>query len=140
MREAVNSFIKDLNSNSPGITIPPLNDSAKTSFDYLGITFLLEVPNCVDNDNVVIQTWFDHPRKSASISARVVQFNAALHKIGLGGSKLTYRNINGKYAFTLTKKIDPEKFSKTLLRHGIEYFMEMSIKLHNIINNADARR
>ena len=40
----------------------------------------------------------------------------------------------------LTKKMDLEKFSKTELRHGIEYFMEMSIKLHNIINTTDVRR
>jgi len=33
-----------------------------------------------------------------------------------------------------------EKFSKTTLRHGIEYFVEMSIKLHNIIHSTDAMR
>lgn len=157
LREAVNGFIKDLNSNSPAVTICPLDSNTGiTSFTYLGLKFFLEVPDCVDNDQIVVQTWFDHHHpnghsrgKTASslisskvVSSKVVSFNAALHKIGLGGCKLTYRNMmSGKHAFTLTKKMyAEEKFSKTTLRHGIEYFVEMSIKLHNIVHSADAMR
>ena len=87
----------------------------------------------------MIQTWYEQSKKVANISARVVQFNAALQKIGLGG-KLTFRNMNGKYAFTFTKSMDPLCFSKVELRHGIEYFMEMSIKIHNIIHTMDVRK
>ena len=140
LRDAVDiGFIKDLNSGSPSITIPQLNDSGTTSFSYLGLKFRLDVPGASVADNVIVQTWFDHSKKAANISGRIVQFNAALQKMGLGG-KLTFRNMNGKHAFTLTKKMDPEQFSKTSLRHAIEYFMEMSIKLHNIINTNDIKR
>lgn len=138
LREAVDTFIEDLNSNSPSITITQLDNSGITSFSYLGLKFRLEVPVGVA-DNIILQTWYEHSKKAAGISGRVVQFNAALQKMGLGG-KLTFRNMNGKYAFTLSKQMDPEKFSKTSLRHGIEYFMEMSIKLHNIINSTDLKK
>eukprot|EP00578_Thalassiosira_sp_NH16_P007954 CAMPEP_0181123974 /NCGR_PEP_ID=MMETSP1071-20121207/26214_1 /TAXON_ID=35127 /ORGANISM="Thalassiosira sp., Strain NH16" /LENGTH=755 /DNA_ID=CAMNT_0023209209 /DNA_START=163 /DNA_END=2430 /DNA_ORIENTATION=- len=140
LREAVDvGFIKDLNSGSPSITISQLNDSGATSFSYLGLKFRLEVPVGGVADNVIVQTWFDHGKRAAGISGRIVQFNAALQKMGLDG-KLTYRNMNGKNAFTLTKTMDPEKFSKISLRHSIEYFMEMSIKLHNAINTGDMKK
>mmetsp|Transcript_24504 Transcript_24504/g.43959 ORF Transcript_24504/g.43959 Transcript_24504/m.43959 type:complete len:632 (+) Transcript_24504:45-1940(+) len=138
LREAVDNFIKDLNSGSPAVTIAQLDSSGTTSFSYLGLKFRLDVPEGV-SDNIIVQTWYEHSKKAAGISGRVVQFNASLQKIGLGG-RLTFRNMNRKHAFMLTKKMDPEKFSKTELRHGIEYFMEMSIKLHNIINTTDVRR
>jgi hypothetical protein len=48
--------------------------------------------------------------------------------------------MNGKYAFTMTKLADPKHFNKKGLRHGIEYFMEMSIKLHNLINPMDMKK
>jgi hypothetical protein len=69
----------------------------------------------------------------------VSQFNARLHKVDTG-CRLTFRNMNGKYAFTLTKKADPGQFNKKGLRHGIEYFIEMSIKLHNLINPMDMKK
>eukprot|EP00571_Detonula_confervacea_P001980 CAMPEP_0172319808 /NCGR_PEP_ID=MMETSP1058-20130122/38775_1 /TAXON_ID=83371 /ORGANISM="Detonula confervacea, Strain CCMP 353" /LENGTH=593 /DNA_ID=CAMNT_0013034935 /DNA_START=111 /DNA_END=1892 /DNA_ORIENTATION=+ len=133
--EAVDSFIRDLNSGSPAVTITQLDSSGSTIFSYRGLKFRLEVPDGVA-DNIMVHTRFEHNKKAAGISGRVVQFNAALQKMGLDG-KLTYRNINGKNVFTLTKKMDLEKFSKTSLRHSIEYFLEMTIKLHNIINTTD---
>ncbi len=136
LHEAVDTFINDLMSGSSTITIFPLDSSGSTSFSYLGRKFRLDVPTKSVDDNVILQTWFDHSKKAAGISGRVVSFNAAMQKLGLGG-KLTFRNMNGKYAFTYTKPMDPERFSKTILRHGIEYFMEMSFKLHNTINIGD---
>jgi len=138
LREAVDCFITDLNSGSPTVTIVPLDNSGITSFSYLGIKFRLEVPGGV-SDNIIVQTWYEHSKKAAGISSYVVKFNAMFQKMGLGG-KLTFRNMNRKYAFTLTQKMDPETFSKTNMRHCVEYFMEMSIKLHNIININDVRR
>lgn len=146
LREAVDSFIKDLTSShhtssSSSIDIPPLDSlDGSTSFSYIGLLFHLEVPNGVGSDKIMVQTWFNQHRKnSTQISSMVSQFNARLHKVDTG-CRLTFRNMNGKYAFTLTKKADPGQFNKKGLRHGIEYFIEMSIKLHNLINPMDMKK
>ena len=104
LQEAVNTFIIELNSGStqPSVSINQLDNWGITSFTYLGLKFRLEVPTTGLAENILmIQTWYEQSKKVANISARVVQFNAALQKIGLGG-KLTFRNMNGKYAFTLS--------------------------------------
>ncbi len=146
LREAVNAFIKDLTSRksshapSSSIDIPPLDSLDATSFSYLGLLFHLEVPSGVGSDKIMVQTWYKpHRKNSSQVSSIVGQFNARLHKVDTG-CRLTFRNMNGKYAFTLTKKADPEHFNKKELRHGIEYFMEMSIKLHNLINPMDMKK
>ena len=146
LREAVNAFIRDLTSRksshapSSSIDIPPLDNSDATTFSYLGLLFHLEVPSGVGSDKIMVQTWYTpHRKNSSQVSSMVSQFNARLHKVDTG-CRLTFRNMNGKYAFTLTKKADPEHFNKKGLRHGIEYFMEMSIKLHNLINPMDMKK
>ncbi|KAL3760525.1 hypothetical protein ACHAWU_001860 [Discostella pseudostelligera] len=140
LREAVDAFIKDLSrGSSSSIDIPPLNSSDATSFSYLGLLFHLEVPSGVGADKIMVQTWYKHRKNSTLISSLVGQFNARLHKVDTG-CRVTFRNMNGKYAFTMTKIADPKHFNKKGLRHGIEYFMEMSIKLHNLINPMDMKK
>jgi hypothetical protein len=137
LRDAVDGFIKDLNSGLPSISLSQLDSSGMTSFLYTDIKFRLDVPIGIAN-NVIIQTWYEDNKRASEISTLVAKFNASLQRIGVGG-RLTFRNLNGKYAFSLTKQVDPELFCKNSFRHGIEYFVEMSIKLHNIINPADVR-
>lgn len=150
LRESIDGFIKDLhNSGTSSISIPRLDDTGTSSFAYLGIKFKLEVPDAVggvgalpDNDTNIfyIQTTFEHSKKAAGISTRIVEWNKALQEIGLGG-KLTFRNSKGSYNFALASKdMDPGKFSRREFRHCMEYFLEMSIKLHNIINIHDVKR
>ncbi|KAL7428685.1 hypothetical protein ACHAXH_001996 [Discostella pseudostelligera] len=140
LREAVDAFIRDLTrGSSSSIDIPPLNSSDATSFSYLGLLFHLEVPSGVGADKIMVQTWYKHRKNSTLISSLVGQFNARLHKVDTG-CRVTFRNMNGKYAFTMTKLADPKHFNKKGLRHGIEYFMEMSIKLHNLINPMDMKK
>ena len=134
----MNNFIKDFNSNSPAISIKELDRTSQASFSYLGLKFRLEVPEGTVSDNIILTTWYDHGRKAASISSRVIAYNATLQKMGLGG-RLTYRKISGKYAFMLTKEMSPKSFTNKDMRYTIEYFMEMSIKLHNIMNPGDMK-
>ena len=138
LRNSVDMFIKELNAGSPNGIINRLDSSGNASFTYKGLNYTLQVPDGLCN-NILIQTWFDQDRKAAGISARVVEWNRSLQEIGLGG-KLTFRNIKGKFAFTLTREMKPEKFSKKDLKHAIEYYLEMSIKLHNTINVPDQKR
>lgn len=138
IRDAVDGFIHDLNSGLPSISISKLDSYGMTSFVYTGIKFRLDVPNTLAN-NVIIQTWFEHCKRTMEITTLVVKFNASLQKTG-GGGRLTFRKMNGKYVFTFTKKVDLALFEKNSFRYGIEYFVEMSIKLHNIIHPADFRK
>lgn len=67
-----------------------------------------------------------------------------MQRMGLGG-RLTYRKMNGMYSFTLTKgygnvSVGEKKFTNTDMRYTIEYFTEMAIKLHNIINPGDVKQ
>jgi hypothetical protein len=137
LRDAVDSFIEDLNSGLPSISVSQLDSSGMTSFLYTDFKFRLDVPSGISN-NIIIQTWFEDNRKAFEISTLVAKFNASLQRTGVGG-RLTFRKINGRYVFSLTKQVQPEQFCKNSFRHGIEYFVEMSIKLHNIINAADVR-
>ncbi|KAL9178725.1 hypothetical protein ACHAXT_003856 [Thalassiosira profunda] len=143
LREAVDHFIKDLNSGAPNIRIEQADPSGTALFSYLGLNFTLDVPGGKENknaDGILVQTWFDHGKKCAGISGRVVGYNAALQQMGLGECRLTFRKANAKHAFTLTQKMSAEGFSKTKLCHAIEYFVEMTIKLHNVINTSDAKK
>jgi hypothetical protein len=141
LRHAVNGFIHDLNSGLPTITISQLDSTGTTTFLYSQLKYRLDVPNALSN-NIIIQTWYEQSNKQAvvmgnSISTLIIKFNTSLQKTGING-RLTFRNVNGKYVFSLTKNYDMS-FDKTTFRHGIEYFVEMSIKLYNIINPSDAR-
>lgn len=131
-------FIKDLNAKSPNGIIKRLDSSGNSSFTYKGLDYTLQVPEGLSN-NVIVQTWFDQDKKAACISARIVEWNRSLQERGLGG-KLTFRNVKGRFAFTLTREMKPEKFNKKELKHVIEYYLEMSIKLHNAINVADQKK
>lgn len=137
LRDAVDGFINDLNAGLPSISLSQLDSLGMTSFLYTDLKFRLDVPGGIAN-NVIIQTWYEDNKRATEISSLVVRFNTSLQKIGVGG-RLTFRKINGKYVFSLTKKVDPELFCKSSFRHGIEYFVEMSIKLHNIINTDDVK-
>jgi hypothetical protein len=138
LQQSVNMFIKELDSASSNVIINRLDTSGKAVFTYNGLDYTLQVPEGLSH-HILLQTWFDHERKAAGISARIVEWNRSLQEIGLGG-KLTFRNIKGKFAFTLTLEMKPEKFCKKDLKHSMEYYLEMSIKLHNIINVTDQKK
>ncbi|KAK1745508.1 hypothetical protein QTG54_003432, partial [Skeletonema marinoi] len=138
LRQSVDMFIKELNSVSPNGIINRLDSSGKASFTYKGLDFTLQVPEGLSH-NIILQTWFDQDKKAAGISARIVEWNRSLQEIGIGG-QLTFRNIKGKFAFTLTREMKPEKFCKKDLKHAMEYYLEMSIKLHNTINVTDQKK
>ena len=125
---------------SPSITIAELDSNGITSFSYLGIKFTLEAPSDrINNNTFTVQTMFEHSRRAASINARIVEWNKALQEMGIGG-KLTFRNIKGSFTFTYVKEMDTEKFRTRDFRHSLEYFLEMAIKLHNVINVNDIKK
>jgi len=153
VREAMNAFISDLNCSCPIITISALDSSGMSTFTFQGIKFRLEVTEGV-NENMIVQTCFEHSKRAAGISAgistRVVEWNKSIQEMGLGGT-LSFRNMSGvskskpggEYVFKLTKGLGldkPNKVVTTNIRHSIEYFLEMSIKLHNIINVTDQKK
>lgn len=135
LRESINSFISDLNSGTPAISLSNLNDNGVTNFSYLGIKFKLDVSEV---NSFSVQTLFDHNKKAASISARLVEWNKALQEVGLGG-KLVFRKDGGSFTFSLNKSIEPEDFKSRTFRYSIEYFLEFAIKLHNVINVNDLK-
>jgi hypothetical protein len=137
LRDAVDGFIEDLNAGLPSINISQLDSSGVTSFLYTDFKFRLDVPIGISN-NIIIQTWFEDNRKAFEISNLVSKFNTSLQRTGVGG-RLTFRKMKGRYVFSLTKQLQPEQFCRNLFRHGIEYFVEMTIKLHNIIHADDVR-
>lgn len=141
LKEAIDAFVCDLNSGSPSISLSTLDSSGTTYGCYQGLEFRLEVPSGFSDNNLILQTWFEHSKRAAGINSRIVDWNKSLQQMGSGG-KLTFRNLSGKYAFTLTKSIDVDKPNKivfTSIRHSIEYFLEISIKIHNIINVTDVK-
>jgi len=138
LRDAVDDFINDLNAGLPSISLSQLDSSGMASFLYADLRFHLHVPGGIAN-GVIIQTWYEDNERATDISTLVAKFNTSLQKIGVDG-RLTFRKMNGKHAFSLTKTVDPELFCKNIFRHSIENFVEMSIKVHNIINTDDVKR
>jgi len=135
LRDSIDDFINELNAGSPAISLSTLDNDGTTSFSYLGIKFKLEVS---DAKSFTVQTVFDQNKKAASISSRLVDWNKSLQEVGLGG-KLTFRNVNSKFTFCLSKNMEPEDFKARVFRYSIEYFLEFAIKLHNIINVSDLK-
>lgn len=135
LRESINSFLVELQSGSPIVVMSNLDSNGTTNFSYLDIKFRLEVSEV---NSYAIQTLFDHNKRAANISTRLVEWNKGLHEMGLGG-KLTFRNTNGTFVFSFDKKIEPENFKSRTFRYSVEYFLEFAIKLHNIINVTDLK-
>ena len=81
MRESVDTFIKELNSSSPSVTMSRLDINGNSSFSYLGIKFKLEVPD--GDTGFTIKTNFDHNKRAAGISIRLVEWNKAFQELGL---------------------------------------------------------
>lgn len=135
LKESINNFITELNSGSPAISLSCLDENGITNFSYLGIKCKLEVSEV---NYFSVETHFDHNKKAANISTRLVEWNKALQEIGLGG-KLTFRNVSGSFTFSFTKNLEPEDYKSRTLRYSIEYFLEFAIKLHNIINVNDLK-
>lgn len=131
LRESIDAFITELNSGSPSISMPNLDENGCTTFSYLGIKFKLDIS---ETKSFTVLTSFDHNKRAACISARLVDWNKALQEIGLGG-KLTFRFPT----FALSKSMDPEEFKPRVFRYSIEYFLEFAIKLHNILNVNDLK-
>ncbi|KAL3774682.1 hypothetical protein ACHAWO_002545 [Cyclotella atomus] len=138
LRESINSFITELNSGTPVISLPNLDDKGISSFSYLGIKFKLEVSEVNSFSSFSVQTLFDHDKKAASISARLVDWNKAFQEVGLGG-KLIFKKVGGTFTFSLNKSMKPEEFKSRTFRYSVEYFLEFALKLHNIINVNDLK-
>ena len=96
LKEAMDAFVCDLNSGSPSIPLSTLDSSDTTYGCYQGLEFRLEVPSSgfADN-NLILQTWFEHSKRAAGITSRIVDWNKSLQQMGSGG-KLTFRNLSGK--------------------------------------------
>lgn len=139
--QSVDNFINEINSASyNNIIIHHDSDSdsgRKAFFTYTGLSFTLQVP-CNEANNVIVQTLFEHDRKAASISARIVEWNRSFQENGIRG-KLAFQKGDVKFVFSLTY-ISTDRFSKTSFKHALEYYIEMSIKLHNAINVTDQKR
>ncbi len=115
-----------------------------SEFHYLGIKFQLEVPDNgpLDSQSFHVRTTYDHSKRAAGISVRILEWNKALQDIGVG-AKLTFRNASKGPGFTFSlssREMEGGKFSRREFRHCLEYFVEMSIKLHNIIFVNDVKR
>lgn len=98
LKEAIDAFVCDLNSGSPSISLSTLDSSGTTYGCYQGLEFRLEVPSGFSDNNLILQTWFEHSKRAAGINSRIVDWNKSLQQMGSGG-KLTFRNLSGKVRF-----------------------------------------
>ena len=67
IRDAVDGFIRDLNSGLPSISLSQLDSSRMKSFIYTIIKFCLDVPIGILANNVIIQTWYKNNKPTGAL-------------------------------------------------------------------------
>jgi len=106
------------------------------AFSYRRITFVIEVP-ITPHAGFMVYSSFDGEADKHKISERVGAWNDWLSKIGRHSS-VAHVRAGRKTVFSLKAgerdMVKSEVFQKTL-----EYFVEMSLKLHNLLHPLETK-
>ena len=134
-RVLVDSYLHEISNNSK-LTVS-LDGMGICAFKYRRITFVIEVP-IDEHAGFMVYSSFDGEADTNAINKKIDAWNNWLSHIGRS-SQVSYVKAGQKTVFTLKgNEFDMDKcniFQKTL-----EYFIEMSLKLHNLLHPNDGMK
>ena len=133
-RVLIDSYLREISSNSK-LNVS-LDGMGICSFSYRRITFVIEVP-ITPHAGFMVYSSFDGEADKHKLSERVGAWNDWLSKIGRHSS-VAHIRAGRKTVFSLKAgerdMVKSEVFQKTL-----EYFVEMSLKLHNLLHPLETK-
>lgn len=101
------------------------------AFSYRRITFVIEVP-ITPNAGFMVYSSFDGEADKYKLSEKVDAWNKWFQKIGKL-SRVSHVKAGQKTVFTL-KGSERDMSKCDVFQKTLEYFVEMSLKLHNLIH------
>ena len=106
------------------------------AFSYRRITFVIEVP-ITPNAGFMVYSSFDGEADKYKISEKIDSWNKWFQKIGRY-SRVSHVKAGQKTVFTM-KGSERDMAKCELFQKTLEYFVEMSLKLHNLIHPMEAK-
>ncbi len=128
-RVLIDSYLREISSNSK-LNVS-LDGMGICAFSYRRITFVIEVP-ITPHAGFMVYSSFDGEADKQKVTERVVSWNEWLSKIGRH-SRVAHIRAGRKTVFSL-KGSEDDMFKCEVFQKTLEFFVEMSLKLHNLLH------
>jgi hypothetical protein len=128
-RVLIDSYLRDISSNSK-LNVS-LDGMGICAFSYRRITFVIEVP-ITPHAGFMVYSSFDGEADKQKVTERVVSWNEWLSKIGRHSS-VAHIRAGRKTVFSL-KGSEHDMSKCEVFQKTLEFFVEMSLKLHNLLH------
>jgi len=137
-RVLVDSYLREISSKSP-LSVS-LDGMGICAFSYRRITFVVEVP-MTPHAGFMVYSSFDAgdgiDRRSSELMTKMDAWNGWLSRRGRH-SRVSHVRAGQKTVFTL-KGSERDMSRCDVFQKTLEYFVEMSLKLHNLLHPRDAK-
>jgi curved DNA-binding protein CbpA len=133
-RVLVDSYLREISSKSK-LSVS-LDGMGICAFSYRRITFVIEVP-ITPHAGFMVYSSFDGEANKYKLSEKMDAWNKWLGSIGRH-SRVSYVKAGAKTVFTL-KGAEGDMSKCDVFQKTLEYFVEMSLKLHNVLHPREAK-
>jgi len=133
-RQLVDSYLHDISLNSK-LSVS-LDFMGICAFSYRKITFVIEVP-LEQKSGFFVYSSFDGDGNAFNLSEKVDAWNDWLSNIGKS-SRVSFVKAGKRTVFTLNGN-ERDIRRREIFQKTLEYFVEMSLKLHNIFHPTEAK-
>lgn len=134
-RILIDSYLREISSKSKKLQVS-LDGMGICAFSYRRITFVVEVP-ITPHAGFMVYSSFDGTMDKHKIAERMAAWNTWLSNIGRH-SVVKYVKAGHKTVFSM-KGGEGDMCSCDVFQKTIEYFVEMSLKLHNLLHPKEAK-
>lgn len=128
-RVLVDSYLREISSKSK-LSVS-LDGMGICAFSYRRTTFVIEVP-ITAHAGFMVYSSFDTASSKAKLSGKMAAWNDWLANIGRS-SRVSHVRAGQKTVFTL-KGSEGDMSTCDVFQKTLEYFVEMSLKLHNLLH------
>lgn len=133
-RVLIDSYLREISSKSK-LSVS-LDGMGICAFSYRRITFVIEVP-VTANAGFMVYSSFDGESDKYKLADKIVAWNTWLRNIGRSSS-VSHVKAGQKTVFTL-KGSERDMSRCDVFQKTLEYFVEMSLKLHNLLHPGEEK-
>ncbi len=134
-RILIDSYLREISKKSK-LSVS-LDGMGICAFSYRRTTFVIEVPITPGGGFMVYSSFDAADDQEIPIQQKIDAWNKWLATVGCG-SRVSYVKAGNKSVFTL-KGSEKEMTKCDVFQKTLEYFVEMSLKLHNLLHPTEAK-
>mmetsp|Transcript_31586 Transcript_31586/g.64461 ORF Transcript_31586/g.64461 Transcript_31586/m.64461 type:complete len:654 (+) Transcript_31586:488-2449(+) len=134
-RILIDSYLREISKKSK-LSVS-LDGMGICAFSYRRTTFVIEVPITPGGGFMVYSSFDAADDQEISIQQKIDAWNKWLATVGCG-SRVSYVKAGNKSVFTL-KGSEKEMTKCDVFQKTLEYFVEMSLKLHNLLHPTETK-